>query len=43
MILKLGNVWVLVDSSVKNYCAQFYRSELDNRIKEGDILRIAYT
>ncbi len=33
-----------VDSSVKHYCTQFYRPELDSRIKEGDyILKIACT
>ncbi len=27
---------MLVNSSVKHYCAQFYRPKLDNKIKEGD-------
>jgi len=42
-VLRLGDVWMPVNNSVKHYCAQFYRPELDSRIKEGDhILRIAY-
>jgi hypothetical protein len=42
-VLRLGDVWVPVNSSVKHYCAQFYRPKLDNKIKEGDhILKITY-
>ncbi len=44
LVPRLGNVWVPVDSNVKHYCTQFYRPELDSRIKEGDcILKIACT
>jgi hypothetical protein len=44
LVPKLGDVWVPIDISVKHCCAQFYRPELDSRIKEGEcILRIAYT
>ncbi len=41
-ILKLRYVWVPIYSNVKNYCAQFYRPKLDNRIKGDHILKIAY-
>jgi hypothetical protein len=43
-VLELGDVSVPIDNNVKHCCAQFYRPELDSRIKQGDhILKIAYT
>jgi hypothetical protein len=42
-VLRLGHVWVPIDSSVKHCCARFYRPELDSRIKGDHILKIAYT
>jgi hypothetical protein len=40
---KLGDVWVPIDIGIKNYCAQFYKPDVDNKIKEGDrVLKMAY-
>jgi hypothetical protein len=42
IVLRVGNMWILVDIDIRNYCAQFYKPELDSRIKVIDhILRIA--
>jgi hypothetical protein len=41
-LLRVGDIWILVHISIKNYCTQFYRPKLDTKIKERDcILRIS--
>jgi hypothetical protein len=42
VVPRVGDIWILVDISIRNYCAQFYRPELVSRINAGDhILKIA--
>jgi hypothetical protein len=44
VVPRVGDIWIPIDTSIKNCCAQFYILELDNRTKARDrILRIAYS
>ncbi len=35
---RVGDIWIPIDIGVRNYCSQFYKPELDNRIKKGDCI-----
>jgi hypothetical protein len=38
---KVGNIWIPIDTNIRNCCSQFYKPKFNDRIKRGDcILRI---
>ncbi len=41
-MLKVGDIWIPVDTNIKNCCTQFYKIELNTRITKGNrILKIS--
>jgi len=39
---KVGHIWIPIHTELRNCCSQFYKPELDDRIKKGNhILRIS--
>jgi hypothetical protein len=42
VVPRVRNIWILVDTGIRNCCAQFYKPKLDNRIKaRNNTLKIA--
>jgi len=41
-MLKVGDIWIPIDTGIRNFYSQFYKPKLNSRIKEGDcILKIS--
>lgn len=39
---RVGDIWIPMETAIRNCCSQLYRPELDDRIKEGNcILKIS--
>jgi hypothetical protein len=36
VVPRVGDIWIPVDTNIKNYCSQFYKPELDNWIEEAN-------
>jgi len=44
IVPRVGNIWIPINTSIKNCYAKFYKPKLDRRIKARDhILKIAYS